>query len=51
MKKRFDGPWLGPYKIERKDEINSFYLGNLDGEKFLLLVNGKLIKLYFPTDT
>jgi hypothetical protein len=48
---KFDSMWLGPYRIERKAGINSFYLANLDGEKFPLLVNGQLLKLYFPVDT
>jgi len=29
MYKKFDGLWLGPYKIERKDGVNSFYLASL----------------------
>jgi transposase InsO family protein len=49
--KKFDGLWLGPYKIERKDGVNSFYLASLDREKLPLLVNGQLFKLYFAIDT
>jgi hypothetical protein len=36
MHKKFDGLWLGPYKIERKVGVNSFYLASLDGEKLPL---------------
>jgi hypothetical protein len=51
MHKTFDSIFLGPYRIERKTGINSFYLYNLDGERFPFPVNGELLKLYFPTDT
>jgi hypothetical protein len=44
---KFDNLWLGPYRIEDVDGLHSFYLSHLDGEKLPLLINGKVLKLYY----
>jgi hypothetical protein len=48
---KFDGLWIGPYKIESKVIINYFYLAILDGEKFPFPVNGQLCNIYFAINT
>jgi hypothetical protein len=45
---KFDSLWLGPYKIEKKYGSDSFYLPTNKGRKMSLLVNGSILKLYFP---
>jgi hypothetical protein len=40
MHKKFDSIWLGPYQIEKKSGINSFYFITPEGEKLPLHVNG-----------
>jgi hypothetical protein len=51
MHKKFDRLWFGPYRIEKKSGINSFYLTTPKGEKIPLPVNGYLLKPYFAEGT
>jgi hypothetical protein len=51
MHQKFDSLWLGPYKIEEKFGSDSFYLSTSEGRNMQLLVNGSLLKLYFPKGT
>jgi hypothetical protein len=44
---KFDSVWIGPYIIQDMASLNSFYLSQLDGKKLNVLVNGKLLKLFF----
>lgn len=43
MRKKFDSLWLGPYKVERKYVIRSFYLAKLNGDKLPLSINVPLL--------
>jgi hypothetical protein len=49
--KEFDILWHGPYKIEKKSGIGSFYLFALEGRRFPLPINGSLIKPYHAKGT
>jgi hypothetical protein len=45
---KFDKLCLHPCRIEDHTGVNSFFLGNLDGEKMQFPVNGQTLKMYYP---
>jgi hypothetical protein len=51
MCKEFDSLWHGPYKIEKKYGINSFYLNTYEGTRLPLPINGSLLKHYYVEGT
>jgi hypothetical protein len=51
MHKKFDSLWHGPYNIEKKSGIDSFYLTTPEGRKFPLPINGSLLKPYYAEGT
>ena len=40
--------WMGPYRVSRTVGKGSLWLETLDGEELEFLVNGLLLKHYFP---
>ena len=44
---KFDSLWTGPYIIYELAGANSFYLNNMDGEKLVLPMNGRLLNIFF----
>jgi hypothetical protein len=51
MHRNFDSLWLGPYKIEKKYGIGSFYLATPKGKRLPLPINGSLLKPYYAEGT
>jgi len=47
---KFDSLWLGPYIIYDVVDTNSFLLNTMEGERLLLPVNGKQLKVFFNND-
>jgi hypothetical protein len=41
--------WHGPYRVDQVLPGNTYMLGELDGVKFLVVVNGQHLKKYFPS--
>jgi hypothetical protein len=41
--------WHGPYRIDQVLHRNTYMLEELDGDKFLVAVNGQHLKKYFPS--
>jgi hypothetical protein len=41
--------WHGPYRIDQVLPENAYMLGEFDGVKFLVAVNGQHLKKYFPS--
>jgi hypothetical protein len=41
--------WHGPYRIDQVLPGNAYMLEELDGVKFLVVVNGQQLKKYFPS--
>ena len=48
--KKFDSLWLVPYIIYDVADTNSFLLNIMEGERLLLSVNGKQLKVFFNND-
>ena len=44
---KFDHIWLGPFRIVRSLEINTFVLQNLEGDELAGPVNGKFLKHFY----
>jgi hypothetical protein len=51
MHKKFDGLWIGPYKIMSEAGINSFNFSMVEGEALRIPVNAIHLKLYFLAAT
>eukprot|EP00253_Pinus_taeda_P029220 PITA_29220 len=51
MHEKWDNLWVDLFRIADNAGINSYYLETPDGESIPLLVNGKLMKEYYPEGT
>jgi hypothetical protein len=51
MCKEFNCLWYGPYKIENKSRVGSFYLSTLERRRVPLPVNVSLLKTYYVEGT
>ena len=44
---KFDHVWLGPFRIVRSLENNTFILQNLEGDELVGLANGRVLKHFY----
>ena len=44
---KFDHLWLGPFRIVRSLENNTFVLQNLEGDELAVPVNGRFLKNFY----
>ena len=51
MHGKFDSMWISSFTISRYAATNSYYLKYLDNIELPLLVNGHILKIYYPKIT
>jgi hypothetical protein len=51
MHKEFDCLWYGPYNIEKKTKVGSFYLSMPKGRRLPLPISGSILKPYYVEGT
>jgi len=47
-KEKFQPKWEGPFVVESVYSNRAYRLITLDGDTLMMLINGKLLKKYYP---
>jgi len=47
-KGKFQPKWEGPFVVESVYSNGAYWLINLDGDMFMIPINGKILKKYYP---